>query len=113
MPNLSEEELRKDFAIAMLFRGELTGGKAGFLRRHPGKAGYFNADAELLFQGYKAAREGDHAQLARFAPTRPLVPGMLRQLNETLESANLPPVTERQVRVILRVIGGLPASQST
>jgi len=113
MPKLDEQELRKDFEIALLFRPEITGGKKGFLRTHPGKPGYFNSDAELLFQGYKVAREGDHAQLARFAPDRPIAPGMLRQLCETLESKGEGPVTETQVRIMLRVIGGLPATQST
>jgi len=106
---LNDENLRQDFEIAMLFN---SNGRRGFFRRDP-DGDYMEREAEHMFQGYAMARRGDHAQLARFAPTRPLVPGMLRQLNETLESAKLPPVTEGQVRVILRVVAGLPAKQTT
>lgn len=107
-----DDKMRSDFETTFIFHADLAQGHPGFLVRADDGT-YRNERAEVAFQGYKLARNADAGQLCRFAPDRVLVPGMLRQLNETLESAKQAPVTEKQVRVILKVIGGLPATQST
>lgn len=100
-------DLRKDFEIACLFRGDLTNGKAGFLRKKQDGT-YEEPKAESLFLGYVMGREGDEAQLQRYNPNRFIGTGHMTELRENLTEAGHAMVTEGQVRCILRVVKGWP-----
>jgi hypothetical protein len=102
------KDYRKDFEVAMLFRGDLTQGREGFLRKDiHGK--YISPMAERLYMGYEAAKRNDESRLRRFDPERFIGNGHMAEINMELAKQGIEPINEAIVRAVLRIAAGWPA----
>jgi hypothetical protein len=94
---------RRAFGVSILFH---PAAEVGFLKTNPDGT-YINPKAEAMYQGYKMAKDSDFARLNRFAPDRYLANGAMHQLREECAPEAAP--TEKQIRAVLKVMGGTPA----
>lgn len=98
---------RKEFEIAVLFRGDLHEGRAGFLLKKKDGT-YENSRAELLYQGFALGISSELARLDRYNPERFIGAGHMNELDAVLREDGHSIVPKAAVRVILRIVGSWP-----